>query len=353
MYDRDRLLAVVDLERLADDLLGQATTVARRRSWSCPNPQHAQTGRTPPLSVFLSRRGEQRWRCHGCGEGGTAIDLVMMATGSDVRSAMELLATRTAGVTVDVSLPTRPLPRPPDPRRLVELDAFVGICAERLWLPEGRAVRRWLTEERGLSREVLAQNVVGADLGSYDARRPDGLARAGAVAVLPAIVDGHAVYAQLRRVRPRADQPRFLNPPASTAVNPRIARFRPAIPVAAEEVVVTEGAIDALSVAAGGYRAVAVLGAAVADELVANRIAALPGRLVIAFDADEAGERGAERLQTLLSTRGRPTVRLALPSGVGDVNDWMCAAGDAWHAQLAHALKSSRAREHPLPRSIA
>ena len=136
-------------------------------------------------------------------------------------------------------------------------------------------------------------------------------------------------------------------------MNPRIARFRPAIPVAAEEVVITEGPIDALSIAAGGYRAVAVLGATVADELVATRIAALPGRLVIAFDADEAGERGADRLRVLLAARGRPTSRLGLPDGIGDVNDWLRSAGAHWAGHLREGLSMSVAPAHPPPRSIA
>lgn len=352
MYERDRLLASVDLELLANQMLGADDVGHRRRTWPCPDPHHAQTGRTPPVSIFLSRRGEQRWRCHGCGAGGTAIDLVMLATGRDVRGAMELLAERSAGACVEV-VPPRPVPRPLDPRRLVELDAFVGICAERLWLPEGRSVRRWLMNERGLPRDVLEHNCVGADLGSYGVRRPDGLLRAGAAAVLPAIVDGHTVYAQLRRVRPRVDQPKYLNPSASLAVNPRVARIRPAIPTARNELLITEGPMDGLSAAAAGYRSVAVLGVVTADELVANRLAALPGRLVIAFDADEAGDRGAEKLGSLLATRGRPTTRLELPPHVNDLNDWHVQAGDRWSRMLTSALDTTLARSRPPPRSIA
>lgn len=61
MYDRDALLSAVDLAQLADDLLGPRSGSARTPMWRCPNPGHAQTGRTPPLSVFASHRGEQRW----------------------------------------------------------------------------------------------------------------------------------------------------------------------------------------------------------------------------------------------------------------------------------------------------
>ena len=89
MYDRDALLAAVDLVGLADELLGAHSGSQRSPMWHCPNPQHAQTGRTPPLSVFHSHQGEQRWRCHGCGEGGSAIDLVVACRGGTVREALD------------------------------------------------------------------------------------------------------------------------------------------------------------------------------------------------------------------------------------------------------------------------
>lgn len=349
MFERDRLLAGVDLELLADEMLGPAAGRGRARSWPCPDPQHAQTGRTPPVSIFRTRWNEQRWRCHGCGAGGTAIDLVMVATGKGVREAMEALAARTVSV-VDVL--ARPQPKPPDPRRLVALGDFVDICAARLWLPEGRAVRRWLVDERRLPRDVLQHNDVGADLGSYSARRPEGLPRAGHAAVFPAIHDGRVVYAQLRRLRPRADQPKFLNPSASLAVNPKLARFRPVMPIVRPDVVVTEGPIDALSVASAGFRAIAILGAVTSDELVARRLSRVSGRLVIALDADDAGERGAERLAALLRALGRPADRLELPAGVNDLNDWHRAEGDRWTAALTESVVRSVGRDAS-PRSIA
>src|SRR3954470_13795052 len=94
MYDRDAIVASVDLPGLADELLGGRRGTDRSPMWPCPNPQHAQTGRTPPVSIFTSRRGEQRWRCHGCGTGGTAIDLVMACCRIDARHAMDQLARR-------------------------------------------------------------------------------------------------------------------------------------------------------------------------------------------------------------------------------------------------------------------
>ncbi|MGQ0823764.1 MAG: toprim domain-containing protein [Actinomycetota bacterium] len=350
MYDRDALLAAVDLRALADDLLGPARASGRARMWSCPNSRHAQTGRTPPVGIFTSRRGEQRWRCHGCGDGGTAIDLVLACRGGTAREAMTYLAER-AGHRERTDN-WRPPPRVARTRSLPPtacidcdgLDRYVLECAARLWTPEGRAMRGWLTNDRGLPRGVLIENRVGADLGPRLQARPNGMPRASGV-VLPVIHDGHAVYAQLRVTHPEPDRPRYLNPTSDLASNPRLARARP-VEAQHSEIVVTEGAIDALSAAAAGYRSIAVLSAAYGDEAVAVALRKLPHPLVIAFDADDAGRAGAMRLASLLESRQRQPVLLDV--GRGDLNDAMRRSDD-WPGELHAAVDGAlRSRGHDL-----
>lgn len=349
MYNRDAIIAAVELRALADEFLGPHVGGERNPAWRCPNPQHAQTGRTPPVNVFTSHRGEQRWRCHGCGDGGTAIDLVMACRGVDLREAMHDLADRVGQG-----------PRPPDwePRQPVQpvavpvqgcrdtqgLTAYVDSCERVLWRPEGSAVRRWLTEERGLPVEVLHSNHVGADLGPRRQRRPEGMCRMGG-AVLPVIAGGEVVYAQVRVPHPRPDRPRYLNPTADLASNPRLARFRPP-KVEHSEVIVTEGAIDALSAASAGYRAVAVLSAGYPDRSVAHALSRLPHPLVIAFDPDDAGRQGADRLAHLLEAELRPPALLDL--GHGDVNDALRHAQD-WSHELPDRVHRATSPE-PLGR---
>jgi hypothetical protein len=335
MYDRDALLAAVDLRELADELLGPAGTNGRARMWPCPNRQHTQTGRTPPVSIFTSRRGDQRWRCHGCGEGGTAIDLVVACRGDTARDAMTFLADRAGHreLSDEWRRPVRPArvrSIPPSGCRDQEgLDRYVDQCAERLWKPEGRRMRQWLIGARGLPRDVLVENRIGADLGPRAQQRPDGMPRAAGI-VLPVIDEGHAVYAQIRIPLPGSDGPRYLNPTADLATNPRLSRARPAV-VCHPEIVVTEGEIDALSAAAAGYRSVAVLSATYSDQAVAVALAKLPHPLVIAFDADDAGRVGAHQLEALLVAHQRPPVLVDL--GHGDLNDAMRHSTD-WPAQL-------------------
>ena len=362
MFDRDRIVAAIDLATLADELLGPRRGTGPSAMWPCPSPQHAQTGRTPPVSVFRTRAGEERWHCHGCGVGGSAIDLVMSACGLSVRDALEELAAR-AGMTGAPPMAPHVRPRAPmtaarpatvgDPAGLAD---YVRECADRLWRPDGRAVLRWLTDVRGLPADVLRANHIGADPGRRRGQtRPDGMPSAGWAAVLPAFEEGRPIFAQLRPIHPRPDWPRYLNAAARLTPNPRVATYEPAA-AAGRCVIVTEGIVDALSANAAGYRSAAVFGAGTGEEgpaatELADRLARLGGALVIAFDADAAGDRGAQQLQRLLRERGAKSSRLHVPAEVNDLNGWALASRD-WRQTMAKAVRMSFAATRP-PRSLA
>lgn len=197
--------------------------------------------------------------------------------------------------------------------------------------------------ERGLPEAVLRANRIGADLGPRCQARPEGMPNASG-AVLPVLVDGRAVYAQVRVLRPRPDGPRYLNPTRALAPNPRLAYYQPA-EIERPEVIVTEGAIDALSAAAAGFRSAAVLSAAYPDQAVAHELSRLPEPLVIAFDQDDAGRTAAERLTALLDVQHHRPVALALPAN--DLNDALVHSSN-WsrelrlHVDVARATPSRR-----------
>jgi DNA primase len=111
------------------------------------------------------------------------------------------------------------------------------------------------------------------------------------------------------------------------------------IDIARREVIVTEGIIDALSAAAGGYRAAAVLGAGYPDARTAAALERLDGRLVVAFDPDPAGRAGSDRLVQLLNARGRrPSV---MPLEHGDLNDNLIRSED-WPTELAFRVEHAK-----------
>ena len=355
-YDRNEVLDRTDLRELADQLAGPHKGRGAGATWPCPAPGHGtQTGKTPPVSIFRTSYGDERWKCHSCGAGGTAIDLVMTTQGVPFPEAIELLARRAGVVTVDDPMPRlrtarieRPHPVPsagPSP----EIERFVAAAEEYLWSDRGRPMRQWLAD-RGLGDEVVRANRLGADPGPSRLERPRGIPRGGPAVVLPVLgSDGSAVYFQARYLKPRDHK--YENPSAALAGSlPRVTEVRPPRPAGDPSVVmITEGIPDALVAAQAGYRAAAVLGAGVPDERAARAIAErLPTEhLVIAFDADAAGRAGAHRLEELLavSSSGRVSL-MEVPGHLGDLNGWQLHAGTAFDQQLgeavAQAIPSSR-----------
>lgn len=337
-YDRDELLARTDLAALADELLGYHVGNGRNARWPSPVPNHPQTGRTPPMSIFVDHRGIERWTCFATGANGTAIDLVVTATGRSVGDTMTWLAERAR---LDRPPPDRApvIPRRPLPPAAREpsaaLRAYVEACERIIWEPTGEATRRWLVEERCLDPDVLRHNRIGADPGPLALRRPKGLPRGGPAAVLPALDDNREpVYLQARYLHPPPDRGKYDNPTARHGSNPRLTRIEPAGGAGCGPTIVTEGIPDALAAATCGYRGEALLGAGLPDQRVVERLLKREGLLVIAFDADPSGRAGAARLRELLANAGRTHV-IDVEPVLPDVNAWLMSQGtEALRRQL-------------------
>jgi DNA primase len=359
-YDRNQVLERTDLGDLADQLLAPRKGRGASAAWPCPSPGHGeQTGRTPPVTIFTTRYGDQRWRCHSCGDGGTAIDLVMRTQGLEFKGALEALARR-AGVDASPSAATpqfkpahihRPKPLAPGEAH-PSLEAHVAACQEYLWSPRGQPFRRWLGA-RGFQRDILEANRVGADPGPDRLPRAKGLPTHGAGIVFPILTDGNqAVYLQTRLIKPTTTK--YLNP-ASHLVggSPRVAAIRTHMVERGSDttVVVCEGIPDALTAAQAGRRAVAVLGAGYPDQAVARWLVdRYPNqRLVIAFDTDERGRAGDQHLSELLHHHGAgPRVHhLDIPERYGDLNAWQ------QHRKGLFRQEFSRALDHALDPELA
>lgn len=287
----------------------------------------------------------------------------MQVQGVDVRGAFEELAHRSG---IPAQDPTRrhalrrngqARPRAPSPpaqalrpQPVAALDEYVAECAGALWRREADPIRRWLTDTRRLPAELLQANRVGADLGPDRQSRPDGVPKVRQAVVLPVLVDGGACYVQLRALGGRRGFPKYLNPTDAFAPNPRIGLYQPVrefdFPFERRELVVTEGIIDALSAAAGGYRSAAVLSASYADPAAAIALAHLPGQLVVAFDPDPAGRAGSERLVALLKAQNRRPGVLVLARG--DLNEHLARAQD-WPVELAGRVQHATHAPGRLP----
>jgi len=340
LHDRDAILARVDLEALADELLGPRARPTLRM-WSCPNRDHAQTGKTPPLSIFNARTGHQRWHCHGCGDGGTVIDLLMRAgRADDVREALDWLADRTGIASVTPlhgagrgapSWPCPPAPVPPrvvDPAVVEQLEEYTAACVTYLGSTAGQPMRAWLTDQRAIPADVIDAAGLGADPGPRVIPRPDGVPRAFPAVVFPVREDGRVVYTVSRHLRPVAS--RWWNTAERLAPNPRIAFYRSAADPPGAGLVVTEGPIDALSAVAAGYDAAAILGTGTVSPGLADRLAATGQPLLLALDNDADGRRAHDHMTELLTERDVRWTALAIPEHYGDLNTWHLACRARW-----------------------
>lgn len=349
--DRDAVLARVDLVALADALLQRG----HNGMWSCPNPDHTQTGLSPPLNVFDGDDGGQRWHCFGCSDGGTAVDLLLRTNHSNTAAdALDWLA-RVARIAPPVpggaSAHSR---REKRERRWWELDlfAYVKVCAALLAKPGAAGPRRWLTETRAIPNDVIDAALVGFDPGYRALPREDGIPTSPAIVVPIREPADHAPgwqarYALHRVLRPRPGQARWLNTASRLARNPGVGFFDPP-QRSRSALVVTEGPMDALSALAAGHRAAALLGEGGVNLGVAQRLAAAlhrSERLVLAFDNDPAGQRQRESLEALLrNNTGIEWDRLEIPPQYNDLNEWHVACRENWRAVLGAGVQQSRLR---------
>lgn len=344
-YDRLELLGRTDLGTLADELLGGHRGHGRSARWPSPVPDHPQTGATPPMSIFRDRHGVERWTCFATGTAGTAIDLVMVATGRSLVESIAWLAERTQLEAAGDRDAPRPAPRTwatpnaegPATEPSDALRAYVAACGEILWTQAGEKVRRWLVEGRALSPDVLRANLVGADPGR-SLPRARGLPWRGRAAVFPALdADRTPVYLQARYLHAPPNGRKYDNPAAPHGTNPRLTLVHPAAePTHPQLLVVTEGMPDALTAATAGYRAAAVFGAGLPDARVADRIAAATKVAVLVFDADAPGRAGAARLGAFLSARGTRVLDIRPPAA--DLNTWAVATPDGFNRELARSI---------------
>ena len=274
-YDRNDVLSRTRLPDLCDEILGPRRGRGPSASWPCPDPGHGpQTGQTPPVTVFQTRGGTERWRCHACGAGGTAVDLVMRTDGIGFREALDRLGRRIGAPEAILAqvVPLRP-PAPssvdqgglPGPRCLRQLLRSMAVGSRRTSLPQ-------VPPRRGLADDVLRANRVGADPGPRAIPRADGLPRGAGP---PSCCRCSTTAAEPLTFRPATSSPvpaevRQPGQPARARI-PSSRRGAPPRPRRTGDVaLVCEGIPDALTAAQAGWRSVAVLGAGLPDERVAR-----------------------------------------------------------------------------------
>jgi DNA primase catalytic core len=309
-------------------------------------PFHADGG----SSLVVSPEANA-WRCiGGCESGGSVIEWTMRAEGVSFAHAIELLR--------DGALPSKPRSRstrstvaklppllPADTGERELLERVVDFYAETLREdPEALAYleRRGLGDpalrerfrlgyaNRTLGYRLPARNrKAGAELrgklAALGIMRPSGHEHlAGSLVVPICDEDGAVVQLYGRKVSEalRVGTPRHLYLPG-----PRRGVFNEGALRSGSEAIVCESLVDALTFWANGMRNVTATAGPeeLGEELPAALAASGTKRVLIAFDADEEGERGAEALAARLDEEGIECSRVRFPAGE-DANSFACAS---------------------------
>ena len=289
----------------------------RVRQGVCPFHEETQ-------GSFTVYADTQRFYCFGCGLGGDVLDFIQRTDGVDLPEAIRRLDASPARPPETVIPPravSAPVPAPDrDPSLLTaamrcyqrqlglndDAQAYLasrGIDAEAarrlgLGFASEQGLRDWLNQSGFDDRRILGSGLVC-----------DGRERFRGMIVVPELINGRVHWLAGRAVWPEV-QPRFQALPGP---KPVLGLSR--LPASAPWVVLTEGLFDWLLLSAWGLPAACALGTQGMDRL-ASSLQGRP-RVLLAFDADQAGTEAARQLGDLLGPHRARTV--SLPNGVGDV----------------------------------
>lgn len=320
------------------DVVGQKVALKKAgRTFKGLCPFHNE--KSPSFIVFPDKGN---YHCFGCGANGDVFSFVMKTENLDFGETLRLLASR-AGV----ELEPRPTQERANERRnelLRALDAAARYYQQALRRPEAAPAREYLAE-RGLSSSTLDEFRIGWAPDRWDSLFPyligEGYSAETIVAAGLAAQreNGDGYYDRFRgrilfpihtergelvgfggRILD-SGQPKYLNSPQTELFDKGsilfgIDRARSAIR-ASGHVVVVEGYVDVLIAHQSGIKeVVASLGTALTERQV-NTLKRLTRTVVLALDADAAGDEAVLRgLEVARQVYGDATVAVPLPQGL-------------------------------------
>ena len=339
----ERLKNEVAVQRLVESAGIELKKVGKDFAARCPF--HADD--TASLVVTPAKN---LWHCFGCGAAGGPIDWVMKLKGVSFRHAVELLKEDSALAAV----PGEPVKRStvralPLPVALDADDRALFLQVVDYYHQTLKTSPEALTylQARGLVHpELIAHFKLGfanrtLGLRLPDKRRANGAdirTRLEAIGVYRAsghehfngslivpILDEHGdvleLYGRKLLDNLRAGTPKHLYLPTREGRGRGV--FNVAALVAHKEIILCEALIDALTFWCAGYRNVTTAYGVegFTDDMLAAFKANGVQRVLIAFDRDEAGERGAAKVASALMAAGMDVWRIQFPKGM-DANEY-------------------------------
>lgn len=310
-----------DIERIRTtvsivDVISQHVQLRKTgRNWVGLCPFHGE--RTPSFNV---REETGRFKCFGCDRSGDVFTFVQEIDHLDFVGAVEYLATR-AGIQLTYTSGTESRDRARRKKLLEAMSTAVDWYHNRLLEDPGARPARDYLRSRGLSGEVARTFKLGWAPDAWDELattsglaedllRDTGLAFVNrrqrfqdsfrARVMFPIFDDAGQPIAFGGRVLPGSDDPaKYKNSPETTIyAKSRVLyglNWSKAAIVQSDQAIVCEGYTDVIGFHRAGLpRAVATCGTAFTEEHV-RLVKRFASRVVLAFDADAAGQGAAER----------------------------------------------------------
>lgn len=315
------------------DVIGQQVTLRKAgKNFKGLCPFHQE--KTPSFIVFPET---QTFHCFGCGVGGDVFNFVMQSERVDFKDALQTLA-KQAGVVLETPAGPPPPEQVERHARLYELNQRAAtFFAHVLWSTTHGEPARQLLERRGIDRATAERFQLGFAPNRWDALlnrfiKADVPVEDVIAAGLASPRDDGGAYDRFRNrlmfpIRDREGrvvgfggrilddgQPKYLNT-AQTAIFDKSSVLY-ALDLAQEairrthEVVVVEGYMDAIAAHQFGFEnVVASMGTALTEDQVAQLRRGVD-RIILALDADAAGQmatlRGLDVLRESLGEADRP-----------------------------------------------
>ena len=338
----ERIKREISVERLVEARGIKLRRVGKNRMGLCPF--HPDT--KPSLSVTPSTN---KWRCMGCGLGGTVIDWVMHSEGVSTGHALEMLRRDLVPMGEPITGPPpkkSTVPKLPTPVTLGADDRTLMLEMVSFYhdtLKQSPEVQRYL-EKRGLKSAEMVERfrlgfsnrmlgpalpaknrLSGAELRGQLERlgiyRASGHEHLRGSLIVPIInLDGDVVQMYGRKVTPnlRVGTPDHLYLPG-----PLRGVWNEEAFIASKDIILCEALIDALTFWVAGFRNVtAIYGV---NNFTKDHRAAFERhgtrRVYIAYDRDDSGERAAQAHGAELMAMGLECFRVEFPKGM-DANEY-------------------------------
>lgn len=357
---REIIEAIKDRSDIVD-LIGSYVTLRRAGSnYNGLCPFHSE--KTPSFTVFPDT---QSFFCFGCEAGGDAFTFIMRSENLEYPEAVEFLAKR-AGIDLPEEGGEESDRRGISRRRLFEMNlAAARFFRQCLFDPVlGAPAMAYLRDQRGLKPDIIRRFGLGYAPNDFQALLPVlkqqgyteaemkegflcGISQSGRAydyfrnrVMFPVFDMAGNVIAFSGRDIGGDSKAKYLNSSDTPGFQKRKNLF--ALNFArnhcAEQMILCEGNMDVVSLHAAGFEnAVASLGTALTDEQ-ARLMAKYTKQVVIAYDADAAGQRAAQRAMGIFEKVGLD-VRVLVMQDAKDPDEFIKKFGADRFAGL---LKKSR-----------